>query len=1292
MRLEKQNFTHLHTHTEYSYLDTAVRLFDLIPYLKEKGFSSYAITDHANIDGCVRFYNECKGAGIKPIIGCELYVVKDISIKEKGEKRYHLTVLCKNQKGFESLCTLLTKANLEGMFYKPRVSLDDVLKTGEGLIVLSGCSSSPFYIYSDYVEKFKERFKDDFYLEVQPFATNWRGDRDGDWYYFDLLKRIREWREVYGIKTVMTNDVHYIREEDEIVQQVALAIRDNKKWKDPTRRRFNVKGLFVRTREQMVEEAKKQGIFTEEQINEFLDNTNEIADKVEFEMHKREPVLPVPDEFADKDEHQALVDLCIGKLKERNLDKDERYVSRLSMELEAIVPKFTRYFLIVYDLVSWARSHGIFVGPGRGSVAGSLVAYLLGVTLVDPLKYDLLFERFISPGRIDLPDVDMDFEDRRRKEIFEYLKSKYGEYNVAYISSFSLMKGRQVLRDIGRVFEIPVSRVSEMTSVIASRNVGNGHYSTSTVRDAFTVFDTGKKFVKDYPSYASYATKLEGLIRQTGIHAAGIVISLQDLRFSGNCVLKRDEEGNLAVNWDKRDLEFFGLVKYDILGLTTLSILKDAAAMVKKSKGVDVHYEKQVRNMDDKNVYEMLSAGDTFGVFQLGSFGLSTFCKKIGVEDFRSICDLSALHRPSGIGSGIITKYEERKKGRKKITYAHKVLEPVLKSTFGLPFYQEQVMFMLNRLAGMPWRTVDYIRKIISKSQGIEQIMKFKQEFVAGCKRNGTLGEKKAEEVFEELKYFGSYGFNKSHCVCYSIIAYWTAWMKYYYPLEYFCSYLVNSPGKEEICLRELARRNIPYYMPDINLSEETWAVKEGRLICGLKGIKNIGDVQARRIVEERNRNGRFSNLYDFRRRVRVGSRVLRILTLAGALNSIITDEEYARIVNGVEDKPNQEGIIFGEKEGFAEKSIALVDVRERRKYQREVVPFFAYDDVFGDHKELAEFISSCIPLVALKDLNSDRKKLREGFALGKVDEIKYGYRSGEANAVKGISNDLGSVYGNFRDGNDFAKIVFPRTFYKENAELVENLGGKSFVAEFYQPFAKNSVFVKRLWALDDISVGKIEGLGIDLMLPAEEKMVEDPRFIQLLSRKDCSDLGKEYGRYVPLEVGAYRIMVVGEAPGKEEDEQGKPFVGSAGKLLWNTLKKYGLDRDYFFISNYVKCRPPENKIKDMRKARICFENNLKVEIEIVKPTVILALGSIITKAFSGNKITEMAGKVRWNSYYNCFIVYCLHPASVLYHRENMEMFEAGIRNFARFLAGLNPVEVQTMKSDEGTEESEIEE
>lgn len=736
-------FCNLHVHNEYSLLDGVGKADDWCKRAKELGQTHLALTNHGNIDGLLNFQQAAIKNGIVPLLGCELYVVSDIAQKTKD--RFHITVLIKNEIGLKNLCEMLSIANLAGFYYKPRVDYKTILDHCDGLVWLSGCALSP--IIDPMGEKFLWRLhrkvKDDFYFEIMPHI---------------FLKQIGinaqafEAAEQLGVKVVATNDCHYIRREDNELQETLLAIQTKAKWKDKNRFRFDIEGLHLRSEKEMLMAFKEQMKGTDETFLKAINNTMEVAKKCEnFRIEKKDILLPAVNGLDLKGEANYLRKLCFDGYRKifGTDDWPEEYLDRFMEEFRLIKKKnFVRYFLIVHELINWSRDNGIMVGPGRGSSAGSLIAFLIGITCVNPLEHGLIFSRFIDENRIDYPDIDIDFEDVKKPR--QHLEDVYGKNNIASVSTFMRMKGRGVIRDVSRVFDVPLNEVDDFAKVIVDE--GN-----DSVAVAVKETEEGKYFAEKYPKVVDFASRLEGQIRGASKHAAAVIVSAEDLTKCSRCNIVM-RSGQEVVNWEKEDAEFCGLMKLDNLALINLKILNHARKLIKRNHDKDIVFETIKTN--DRRVFNMLGAGGTVGVFQFGTWATTKLTKSVGVESFGAMNDIVALVRPGPFDSGMTDDYVDRKKG-KKWKKKHRIYEEITKNTFGIIIYQEQVMQVISKVAGLSYSTADKIRKIISKKRDQKMFAEYFELFVQGCKDQQTLSEKEAREFWEALQSHSRYSFNK---------------------------------------------------------------------------------------------------------------------------------------------------------------------------------------------------------------------------------------------------------------------------------------------------------------------------------------------------------------------------------------------------------------------------------------------------------------------------------------------------------------------------------------------------
>lgn len=908
------DFVHLHMHSEYSLLDGVTKIKELPKVIKEMGMQAVALTDHGNMFGAVKFFKECKKVGIKPIIGCEMYIApRRMQDREYGidNKRYHLTLLAKNEVGYKNLVKMVSIANTEGMYYKPRIDKETLKKYNEGLVCLSGCLGGEFGVKSqESYEKakavaieFKEIFKDDYYLEIQDNTISEQ----------KILNQMAiKLSKELGIELVATNDCHYIKREDKINQDILIAIQTGKKLSDPNRMSIKTDDFFIKTKEEMIEAFKN--------IPSAIQNTVVIAEKCNFEFEFGNTKLPnyeLPNEISHE---EYLKNLCeIGLKKRYDKSKQEaKYVrERLNFELETIIKMgFTDYFLIVWDLIKYAKDNKIPVGPGRGSGAGSLVAYLLYITEIDPLKYGLIFERFLNPERISMPDFDIDFCNERREEVLRYVENKYGKDHVAEIITFGTMSARMVIRDVGRVLDIPYNKVNKLAKYIPKVLKVKIEDVLKTDKDFNKLYNTDE----EVKNIIDYSMKLEGMPRNTSTHACGVVITDKPV---SNYVPLYNNDGKLVTQYTMTNLEELGLLKMDFLGLRTLTVISECKKIVKKTRNIDVVVD---TNNVDKEVFKLWEKGDTEGIFQFEAEGMKKFMKELKPDSIEDLIAGLSLYRPGPMDQ--IPKYILGKQNEKNITYLHEKLKPILEKTYGCMVYQEQVMQIVKDLAGYPLSRADLVRRAMGKKQA--DVMNKEREIfvngltedtniiIQGCKRNG-INNIVANEIFDEMAKFAEFAFNKSHAAAYAIVAYETAYLKKYYTEEFLAatmnSYLGNL-DKIPIYIKDAKNNGILVLPPDINESFIKFAViAEKKMIrFGIGNIKNVGITAADNIIKERKLNGKYTSFTNFiERTIKYGinKKAIESLIKAGACDNL--GQTRATLLASYEDiidrlnKPNNE-------------------------------------------------------------------------------------------------------------------------------------------------------------------------------------------------------------------------------------------------------------------------------------------------------------------------------------------------------------------------------------------------
>ena len=876
------DFVHLHVHTQYSLLDGACRLDKLTDKALELKLPALAITDHGNIFGAIKFYNLCMKKGIKPIIGCEVYVASQSRFKKEyrqGEdSNYHLILLAKDEEGYRNLVKLVSLGYLEGFYYKPRIDKELLQKHSKGLLALSACLKGeiPSMILADKThqaykaaDEYLSIFgKGNFYLEVM---DNGMPEQK------KVNEQLIKISEDLGIPLVATNDVHYLDKDSAFAHEALLCIQTQTTLPDPKRFKFSSDTFYLRDPRQMKEAFRD--------IPQAIKNTLEITQKCNLifdfsQVHL--PHFPIPQGHS---EDSFLRELCYESIKKRYPKVTKEIKDRLEYELKVIEDTgFSSYFLIVWDLIKFAKENKIPVGPGRGSAAGSIVSYILEITDISPLAYNLLFERFLNPARISMPDIDIDFCYEKRGEVLEYVGKKYGKDSVAQIITFGTMLARAVIRDVGRVMGFSYAEVDRIAKMIPQFPG-----SSTTLKEALSaspdlagVYKTDERIKR----LIDVAMQLEGLSRHASTHAAGVVIS--DKPLIERIPVAVGNEGEVVTGFDMNDLEKMGLLKMDFLGLKTLTVIEEVLKIVKRTKGIDLDISSI--SLEDKNTFSLLGKADTIGIFQLESRGMRDILKKLRPTKFEDIIAVLALYRPGPLGSGMVDDFIERKQGKKSISYIHPKLESILKETYGIILYQEQTMQIASVLAGFDLSQADLLRKAIGKK--VPEIMEEQKNlFIDGCKKRG-INERASSQIFSLIDYFSGYGFNKSHSAAYALISYRTAYLKANYPVEFMAALLTserNNTDKVVEYVNECGHMGINVLAPDINTSFTNFTVTDdGNIRFGLMAIKNVGKAALESIIRER-KVGKFESFFDFCERVdsrTVNKKVIESLIKSGAMDT----------------------------------------------------------------------------------------------------------------------------------------------------------------------------------------------------------------------------------------------------------------------------------------------------------------------------------------------------------------------------------------------------------------------
>ncbi len=1002
-------FIHLHTHSEYSLLDSSCKIPALLDRAQACGMDALALTDHGVMSGTVKFYREAKRRGVKPIIGCEVYLAPGDHRERRtqdGQRYFHLVLLAKDEQGYRNLVSLVSLAHTEGFYYRPRADKELLHLYHDGLIALSACQSGeiPRLLLADrfdqaataaaqYAEIFGE---ENFYLELQDHGT----PRDRQ-----LREQLVELSRHTGLPLVATSDVHYLVPEDRLAHEVLLNIRANKKLADEDRMQFDGEGYHFRTPEEMAT------LFAE--VPEAIENTGRIADRCNLEIplgHTVMPPFPLPDGVVDADAY--LRDLAYAGARRLYGEPGEDVRQRLDYELGVIARmQYATYFLIVWDFVRFANDHGIPVGPGRGSAAGSLVSYCIGITRVDPLKYNLIFERFLNPDRVSMPDFDIDFCVKGRDRVIDYVRERYSHEKTAQIATYDRMAARSVIRDVGRVLGVPYAATDQLAKLIPF-----GH----TLKSALAQAPELKRLYEEDPTIRQIidiGQRLEGLSRNTSTHAAGVVISADPLLEHVPLLHLSDEE--IVTQYDMTDVEAIGLLKFDFLGLRNLTLIDETCTTLRERDGIDLDLE--AVPLDDEQTFALVREGRTAGIFQLESSGMTGLIRRVQPDRFADLVALLALYRPGPLESGMTDDYVERRHGRQKVTYPHPRLKAVLEETYGLPIYQDQVMLMARELAGFSLAEADILRKAMGKKK--KEIMAgLREKFIKGCRANG-IEKTVAVQTFEDMEKFSRYGFNKSHTTAYAFVSYWTAYLKANYPTHFMASLMAsvqNDLDKVADYIGECRKMGIEVLPPDINESESSFAPAGPRRIrFGLAAIKHVGSGVADAILGRRGEG--FTSFFDLCRRTEadgVDRDTLEALIRAGTFDRfgasrrgllLHLSEGLEMMQVAREQRLTGQQSFFFDDPATAPTEPAVTEEEfpkaELLRFERELLGLYLSGSPLDEHRDVLE--THCLPLSQVGDL-------RAGAAAtvgGRVKAIRrIATRKGDQMAFLTLEDDTGEA------------------------------------------------------------------------------------------------------------------------------------------------------------------------------------------------------------------------------------------------------------------------------------------
>ncbi|MFR2534694.1 MAG: DNA polymerase III subunit alpha [Clostridia bacterium] len=1015
-------FVHLHIHSEFSLLDGANRIKEIPVIAKELGMQAIAITDHGAMFGVIDFYKACKANGVKPIIGCEVYVAPR-SRKDKDpnldSKYYHLILLAKNNNGYKNLSKLVSLSYTEGFYYKPRIDREILEQYHEDLICCSACLAGEVNqaILKDNMEEakevalwFKNLFGEDYYLEIQ---------NNGVKEQVLVNQKLIELSKMLNIPLVATNDAHYARREDAYNHEVLLCIQTGKKMSDEDRMRFETDELYIKSPQEMEQYFLN--------VPEAIENTVKIAQKcnVEFEFgHTILPNYDVPPEFASH--YEYLVKLTDDGMKERYGEHlSQELIERKEYELSVINKMgYVDYFLIVWDYIHFAKTHDISVGPGRGSGAGSIVAYSIGITDIDPIAYNLLFERFLNPERISMPDFDVDFSDEKRDQVIEYVCQKYGYDHVSQIITFGTMSARMVIRDVARVLDVPYAEADKLAKMIPNELHITIQKAMEQNRELKEVYDTNP----DTKKLLDIAMALEGMPRQASTHACGIVITKDPVDTYVPLYMR---DNTISTQFIMTTLEELGLLKMDFLGLRTLTVIEDTKSIVKENKGIEVVFDKE---MHDEKAYKLWQEGNSVGIFQFESQGMTNFMKELKPDCLEDIIAGVSLYRPGPMDQ--IPRYIANKKDPEHAVYTHPALKPILEVTYGCMVYQEQVMQIVRDLAGYSLGRADLVRRAMGKKK-LDVMAKEREIFihgqvdeqgnviVPGCVRNG-IDEKSANTIFDEMAEFAKYAFNKSHAAAYAVLSYQTAYLKAYYPAEFMAATLNSYLGnldKVPYYIEECKRLHIEILKPEINKSATKFTVEDGNKIrFGLGSIKNVGTSAVDNIVQERQRKGKYQSFTDFCERIQdeaVNKKCVESLIKAGAFDEFEQTRStlmasFEEIINSISDasKKNFKGQVSMFDLGTShEESNQL----EKMKYTYNTLKEYSEKELLSMEKEMLGLYISGHPLEGLQEeikarTNIDSLKIKEG--MEELEQTgKFPYQDNQSVKYAGIISSIKKKY-----------------------------------------------------------------------------------------------------------------------------------------------------------------------------------------------------------------------------------------------------------------------------------------
>lgn len=1076
----EKNFVHLHLHTEYSLLDGVGKIEEYIEKAKILKMKALAITDHGNMFGAIEMYQKALASGIKPIIGMEAYV-SEFGATSKEGRIFHLVLLAQNNTGYKNLIKISSFAYTQGFYYKPRVDKEFLKNHSEGIIALSACMQGEISRRvldresDENIEKSINEYtaifgKDNFYIEVQGNGIKEQKE---------LNQKLKALAETFDLKLVATNDTHYVNKGDDTLQDILLCIQTGAKVSDEKRMKIETDELYFKSREEIIQSLGEEYI-------EGVNNTEEIASRcnVDIEFGKfKFPYYEIPKDFSSTSDF--LKHLVYKGLEERYpFGISNEILERAEYEFSIINRMgYAEYFVVVWDFINFAKNNNIPIGPGRGSAAGSLIAYALKITELDPLKYNLIFERFLNPERISMPDIDIDICQERRQELIDYVTNKYGIDKVAQIITFGTLKARAAIRDVGRVLDVPISKVDKVAKLIPfNYSIKDSLEEIKEFRDIYQTDSQIKKIV-------DYSKKLENKVRHSSIHAAGIVITKDSL--DETVPVYKDKDSTVATQYQMKELEDLGLLKMDFLGLRNLTNLQRTIDYIKENLKEDINLSDIP--LDIKEVYQMLSEGDTLGVFQLESLGIRKLLRRLKPDKFEDIIALLALYRPGPLGSGMVDDFINCKNGISQIKYPDDSLEDILKGTYGVILYQEQVMSIANRMADYSLGEADLLRRAMGKKK-FSIMNENREKFISRSMAKGY-SEEIASEIFDLIYKFAGYGFNKSHSAAYALVAYWTAYFKYKYPKFYYAALMTSEMKNIDdiaIYLQDAKRHNTIIELPDVNKPASKFIVKDGKILFALSAIKNVGEKVAESIKKEWEENGDYKSFEDFVIRTKiygVNKKTLEALIFAGALDSVLGNRnekllslgkliDYATKVSK-EDEIQQMNLFGDAKSTINSFTLANApdfSLEEKLEKEKEVLGFY-----FSGHP-LDKYINlinsfEYTPTNLVKN-EQEGKDIQLFGILRNIKKIVT-KNSGEIMCVFEIEDFTGIV----------SCIAFPRTFTNFQNEFLE--GNKVYIqgsiqVDYFNGNENKKVIVRNISSIE--TVLKRRSLTTYILLQEKDK------------------------------------------------------------------------------------------------------------------------------------------------------------------------------------------------------------